>query len=191
VAPPWLSKGGAALRLPEGPLPGQTSCLAVAVSRWDKNRLLLDPRAPLVSGRRSWAQRDEREEFQTEVSSCEERRGCSAVVHLCHVCMLLSHGLLRALDGVVWCDVHHQLVRAAPAPGSTRVHQGPPGSTRVHQGPPGSTRVHQGPPGSTRVHQGLLVSLVVVSGVIQGGGGGAIHIGEVGVECAELTLSGG
>jgi hypothetical protein len=76
-------------------------------------------------------------------------------------------------------------------PGSTRVHQGPPGSTRVHQGPPGSTRVHQGPPGSTRVHQGLLVSLVVVSGVIQGGGGGAIHIGEVGVECAELTLSGG
>ncbi|KAF6261424.1 glycoside hydrolase superfamily [Scenedesmus sp. NREL 46B-D3] len=35
--------------------------------RWDKTRLLLDPRAPLVAGRRNWGQREEREEFQTTV----------------------------------------------------------------------------------------------------------------------------
>jgi hypothetical protein len=35
--------------------------------RWDKSRLLLDPRAPLVAGRRNWGQREDREEFQTNV----------------------------------------------------------------------------------------------------------------------------
>uniref|UniRef100_A0A383WPZ9 isoamylase n=1 Tax=Tetradesmus obliquus TaxID=3088 RepID=A0A383WPZ9_TETOB len=37
--------------------------------RWDKSRLLLDPRAPLVAGRRNWAQREEREEFKNEKGS--------------------------------------------------------------------------------------------------------------------------
>eukprot|EP00775_Hariotina_reticulata_P012445 gene12445-12582_t len=37
--------------------------------RWDKSRLLLDPRAPLVSGRRTWGQREEREEFQLDKGS--------------------------------------------------------------------------------------------------------------------------
>lgn len=45
-------------------------CLWCFFSRWDKTRLLLDPRAPLVAGRRRWATRDEREEFELNVSFC-------------------------------------------------------------------------------------------------------------------------
>jgi len=37
--------------------------------RWEKSRLLLDPRAPLVAGRKAWARRDEFEEFQQNVHS--------------------------------------------------------------------------------------------------------------------------
>lgn len=57
-------------------LPGSGVCYAVRVSgnggwdtgyRWDKSRLLLDPRAPLVAGRKAWGKRDDFEEFQQEV----------------------------------------------------------------------------------------------------------------------------
>eukprot|EP00879_Flechtneria_rotunda_P024379 GHRR01025839.1.p1 GENE.GHRR01025839.1~~GHRR01025839.1.p1 ORF type:complete len:174 (+),score=41.95 GHRR01025839.1:232-753(+) len=59
-------------------LPGSGVYYALRVSgnggwetgyRWDSSRLLLDPRAPLVAGRRAWAVRDELEEFQTDVSA--------------------------------------------------------------------------------------------------------------------------
>lgn len=36
--------------------------------RWDKSRLLLDPRAPLVAGRKVWGKREAQEEFQLDVS---------------------------------------------------------------------------------------------------------------------------
>ncbi len=36
--------------------------------RWDASRILLDPYAPLVAGRKRWAQRDEFEEFTMNVS---------------------------------------------------------------------------------------------------------------------------
>jgi isoamylase len=67
-------------------LPGSGVCYAVRVSgnggwdtgyRWDKSRLLLDPRAPLVAGRKAWGKRDDFEEFQTNVS--EVCCGCTAV----------------------------------------------------------------------------------------------------------------
>lgn len=57
-------------------LPGSGVCYALRVSgnggwdtgyRWDKSRLLLDPRAPLVAGRKAWARRDDFEEFQQNV----------------------------------------------------------------------------------------------------------------------------
>eukprot|EP00879_Flechtneria_rotunda_P008022 GHRR01008404.1.p1 GENE.GHRR01008404.1~~GHRR01008404.1.p1 ORF type:complete len:340 (+),score=66.56 GHRR01008404.1:347-1366(+) len=59
-------------------LPGSGVYYALRVSgnggwetgyRWDSSRLLLDPRAPLVAGRRAWAVRDELEEFQTDKGS--------------------------------------------------------------------------------------------------------------------------
>jgi hypothetical protein len=59
-------------------LPGNGVCYAVRVSgkggwdtgyRWDKSRLLLDPRAPLVAGRKAWGKRDDFEEFQADVGS--------------------------------------------------------------------------------------------------------------------------
>lgn len=37
--------------------------------RWDSSRILLDPYAPLVAGRRQWAVRDEHEDFQTHRGS--------------------------------------------------------------------------------------------------------------------------
>lgn len=37
--------------------------------RWDRTRLLLDPRAPLVAGRDVWGQRQDVEEFQLDVSA--------------------------------------------------------------------------------------------------------------------------
>lgn len=36
--------------------------------RWDKSRLLLDPRAPFVAGRTTWGQREAVEEFELNVS---------------------------------------------------------------------------------------------------------------------------
>jgi isoamylase len=36
--------------------------------RWDAARVLLDPRAPLVAGRRAWAARDALERFELDVS---------------------------------------------------------------------------------------------------------------------------
>lgn len=37
--------------------------------RWDAARVLLDPRAPLVAGRKAWRQRDELERFALDVSA--------------------------------------------------------------------------------------------------------------------------
>jgi hypothetical protein len=48
--------------------------LLLLLPRWDKTRLLLDPRAPLVAGRRNWAQREDREEFQTNVRPLQQQQ---------------------------------------------------------------------------------------------------------------------
>lgn len=59
-------------------LPGSGVCYTLRVSghggwdtgyRWDKSRLLLDPRAPLVAGRSTWGNREDLEHFEQNVSA--------------------------------------------------------------------------------------------------------------------------
>jgi hypothetical protein len=66
--------------------------------RWEPTRLLLDPRAPLVWGRKAWAARDEEEGFVQDVSA--RARGCWR-----------GRGRLQA-----WCKAVQQAMRAARLP---------------------------------------------------------------------------
>jgi isoamylase len=70
-------------------LPSSGVCYAVRVAgsggwdtgyRWDKSRLLLDPRAPLVAGRKAWGKRDAFEEFQQEVRGGQIAGMCGPAV---------------------------------------------------------------------------------------------------------------
>jgi pullulanase/glycogen debranching enzyme len=58
--------------------------------RWDNQRVLLDPHAPLVEGRRAWAQREEIEQFQLDVSGGGEGLGRGPGISVQACCKLLS-----------------------------------------------------------------------------------------------------
>eukprot|EP00878_Enallax_costatus_P007157 GHUV01007501.1.p1 GENE.GHUV01007501.1~~GHUV01007501.1.p1 ORF type:complete len:653 (+),score=139.42 GHUV01007501.1:404-2362(+) len=73
-----MNKSGDVWHVAVDGLPSSSICYALRVSgnggwetgyRWDKSRLLLDPRAPLVAGRKTWGTREPQEEFQLDKGS--------------------------------------------------------------------------------------------------------------------------